>query len=435
MNESTTELAIWQPIQPATIPPNAGPGDIALCAKALSERDIRSITTAFASESYEMVSTFVWTRAITGLKKQVASLGIEFVGQMLGRADITSNSDPKIALSELDAISLAEELGMVTSTEAMRLKHSMEIVSHFSDSENANQDQMNPEEAVGVLRSCVASILGNPHIEPPLEFRELRDSLESESLGAGDPRVAKIEQSPYFFQRTIISVLLSLLKTKEGAQLEHAVGNANVILPSVWPKLRAPERWQVGQVYAEVHSAGKRGAATGLKNALATVKGFDFVPESLRSDTFARAAHNVKETHFSMNNFYREAPAIQELAMLGTTIPQPAFPVCMTAILCVRLGNRYGVAWAAQPHAESLLKALRKQQREYFLNHCLARDNTILDKLQSHDPAARWIKLCSEFHSSELDVRDPKIRSLVSASNYNDVQKARNTVRRLNQSA
>lgn len=124
-------------------------------------------------------------------------------------------------------------------------------------------------------------------------------------------------------------MLLSLLKSSRGAQLEHAVGNTNIVLPRIWSHLRQPERWQVGQAYAEVHTAGKKEASAGLKNALATVKGFDYVPETLRSDTFARAAHKVIEAHNSVNNYYKETAPIEELAALGTTIPRPAFPVCM----------------------------------------------------------------------------------------------------------
>ncbi len=429
MTNDQTTLSIWEPNRPLDISSTASPSEIAAQAKALSERDINSIALAFQNGSFEMVSTFVWTRAITGLKKQIASLGMEFVGEMLGRPDIDENSDPKTAIGELDAISLAEDLGMVTTTEALRLKHSLELVTHFADSENAVQDQMNPEEAVGILRACVVSILGNPHIKPPIQFAELRMALENESISSDDSRVSQVAESPYFIQRTTLSVLLSLLKTAKGAQLEHAVGNTNVFLPRIWASLRKPERWQVGQTYAEVHSAGKHSAAIGLKNALTVVKGFDFVPETLRSDTFSAAAHKVMEAHFSFNNFYKESTPMSELASLGTTIPRPAFPICMSATLCVFLGNSYGVANAAQQHAGSIFTALRKEQWEYYLNECLRYDKTILDKLENQKPADRWTVLCTEFSLSSLKIAQSDILDLLKASSFSTVQQARRKVR------
>ena len=92
MIENAKTLVVWEAIQPVDLASTATPTEIAAKARALSARDVRSITTAFQSESYEMVSTFVWTRAITSLKKQIASLGMEFVGQMLGRPDINDDS-------------------------------------------------------------------------------------------------------------------------------------------------------------------------------------------------------------------------------------------------------------------------------------------------------------------------------------------------------
>lgn len=429
MNEEADSIMIWKPNQPIELASNASAGEIAEQARALTPKEVRSIASAFKAQSYEMVSTFVWTRAITALKKQVASLGMEFVGQMLGRADIDDDSDPTTAIGEHDAISLAEDLGMITTTEALRLKHAMELVRHFADPDNANQAEMNHEEAVGVLRSCVSSILGNPHITPPIQFAELRESLESESFSREDRRVSKIAESPYFIQKTVLSVLLSRLKTAIGAQLEHVVGNTNVILPRIWGNLRKPEKWQIGQTYAEVHSAGKKPAAVGLKNALASVKGFDFVPETLRSETFARAAQKVIEAHFERNNFYNEAAPLQELASLGSTIPRPAFPLCMRAVLCVKLGNFYGIANAAQTDASAILGSLRKEQWEYYLNECLPSDKTILDKIEDDKPATRWNGLCTEFNLLQMQINDSSVRNLIAAGTAQKVQRATKKIR------
>lgn len=427
---SDREVAIWKPNQPIEIAADANANTIASHARALSQRDITSIASAFNSGSFEMVSTFVWTRAITGLKKQLGELGMEFVGQMLGRDDIDEDSDPKSSLSEHDAVELAENLGMITTTEALRLKQAQQLVAHFADPEIASQEQMAKHEAEGILRSCVVSILGNPHIKPPIQFAELREALEAESLQSDDLRVEQIVESPHFIQRTVLSVLLSLLRTAKGAALEHAVGNTNVIVPLIWNKLRKPDKWQIGQTYAVIHSEGRKKAATGLKHALATVKGFDFVPETLRSDTFAKVANSVIEAHFGWENFYNEPKPMRELASLGTTIPLPAFPICMRAVLCVRLGNYYNVARGAQTPAFELLSALRKEQWEYYLNECLATDETILDKLIVENPAYKWIGLCNEFELHEKSITDEFVLKLVQSDDTRKVRKFARKIRK-----
>ena len=72
-----------------------------------------------------------------------------------------------------------------------------------------------------------------------------------------------ISDAPYFFVRTTLSVLLSAVKSAKGAVQEHSVGNLLVLLPLLWARLREPEKWQVGQAYAEVNSR-----ATGSRRRL-----------------------------------------------------------------------------------------------------------------------------------------------------------------------
>jgi len=93
-----------------------------------------------------------------------------------------------------------------------------------------------------------------------------------------------------------------------------------------------------------------------------SVQGFDFVPEILRSQTFSSAASTIINVHGEANNFYNEPAAVAALAKLGTTIPWPAFPVCMSAVLAVYLGNMYGHTWGAQSDVERLLKRLTDNQ-------------------------------------------------------------------------
>jgi len=116
--------------------------------------------------------------------------------------------------------------------------------------------------------------------------------------------------SPYFFKRTTLSVLLALVKGAKGAQLDNALGNINIILPMIWGQLRKPEKWQTGQTYAEIYNAGKEQAVAGLKKALIKVRGFDFVPENLRSTIFLQAAQKVIEAHDDFNNFHNEPAPI-----------------------------------------------------------------------------------------------------------------------------
>ncbi len=391
------QAALWSASETQIVPASAGSADeIVGYATQLSQRDTTSIISAFEAQHYEMMTTFLWSKTIAALKKQVASLGAEFVGEVLGRTDITQSSDVVSAVSDYEAITLAEDLGMLTPTDGMRMRQSLEIISHFAtlDSANPSDEEMHQEDAVSILRTCVKSVLAHPSVDVAVQFVSFRKDLESRALDPAGAEVAALASSPYFFKKTTISMLLALLRTKQGAQLEHVIGNTNILVPIMWPELKGPERWQLGRAYAGLSTEGQKTAAIGLKNALVKVNGFDYVPEALRSSTFSAAARDVLDAHEGMNNFYNEPEPMRILCGLGTAIPKPAFPICMTAVLCVRLGNIYGVSNDAQDSANELLDSLRPEQWIYLLNECLSTDRRILEKLTQDRPIAQWVKLC-----------------------------------------
>ena len=422
-------LTVWsEPTGTIVSKSETAPRAIVTAAEALTVRDQRQIVTAFESESYEMVAGFVLNKALSQLKKQLSSLGMEFVGEMLGRQDLDEDSIPTVSISNFESIRLAQELGIINSTDAKRLSQHTELLAHFDnlDQDSAEVEEMTRDEAVGFLRTCVNSILGKRDNVAPTEFVKFRSALESRTFKAGDADVSSLTAAPYFFKKTTLSILLAGTKTRSGAQYEHILGNIVVIVPILWPHLRESEKWAVGQSYAEAVNVGDSTAVTALRKALMAVQGFDFVPESLRSQTFSSAASSILNVHSAANNYYNEPPAVAALVKLGSTIPWPAFPICMSAIFAIYLGNRYGHTWGAQNDINHLLKRLSTNQWQYYLNECLPNDQLILQKLAYHEkPIDRWLLLNESFDFSKFELKNKdsiKMVSSVKEENTNKIK-------------
>ncbi|MGA8732175.1 MAG: hypothetical protein WB608_25685, partial [Terracidiphilus sp.] len=366
------EIVLWDAPTTITVSDKiTDPSKITEAAVLLRARERDQIISNFQAGHFEVASSYVWQRAMTLLKKQLATLGTEFVGELLQRPDIDENADVGTAVSDREAIGLARDLGMLSPTQAMRLVHSQEVVQHFAsiDDENLSDDEiMTKEEAVLCLRVCVQGILGHEKIAVAEDFSAFRKNLESKTFTSDSPEVTRLAQSPYLFIRTAISVLLSVLKRGSGATLEHAARNAQVIIPLLWPTLKRTERWQIGQVYAFEFNEGRKETVRALHAVLVAVKGFDYVPENLRSNTFSRVAGAVIAAHQGVNNFYTEPAPMKELANLGSSIPSPAVPICITAALCVHLGNQYGISWAAQDSAREVLDSISSDRWAYYLD-------------------------------------------------------------------
>lgn len=412
-------LVLWQPESGDLLPKEATTAvAITNYAQQLSNKDKTQISSAFEGRFYEMGMTFLWIKTIAALKKEISNVGVSLVGEMLGKSNVDEDDDIDDILTTKDSIQLAEELGVVTPTDAMRLRHTNEIISHFSRLSTSENDskEIDPAEAIVSLRTCVKSVLGKPKVEVAAKFIEFRTALDAKSLVKDDPLIRMLGASPYFFQKLAISILMNAAKQNSSAQLEISLANINVLLPAVWSNLRDAERWHVGYTYAELYADGKSTAVIGIKRALSKVKGFDFVPETLRSNTFLKAAAAIVDTHEGMNNFYNELSPLRALSRLGTTIPTPALGECITAILCVRLGNSYGTTNNAQDLAKELLDGVTPERWQYYLNQVLPSEARILNKLDDHKRMGRWFDLVEYYGFGELKIKNREVKSLVSAS-------------------
>jgi hypothetical protein len=417
MNNS---VVVWKEPMGTIVPKSADSAlAIAAVARNLSQRDQKQIITAFQSDAFEMMAGFVLNKALSQLKRALASLGMAFVGEMLGRADLDEDSVPTVSISDFEAITLARELGLVNHTDAVRLSQHLELLAHFDSLhiDDAETQEMTREEALSFLRTCVNAVLGREGNIAPAEFVTFRSELEGRTFKDTDQEIITLQVAPYFFKKTTLSILLAGIKTKSGAQFEHTLGNIVVLVPSLWQTLRDAEKWAIGQSYAEAVNSANSPAVLALKKALTSIRGFDFVPESLRSQTFSAAASNVISVHTSMNNFYNEPAAITALAKLGTTIPWPAFPISMSAVLAVQLGNSYGVSNAAIPESNALLERLTSNQWEYYLNECLPGDELILQKLAWSDkPKDKWFLVVEKFQLDTKTIKSKGVSALIKAS-------------------
>ncbi len=415
-------IALWEASALARVPDHlTDPAAITGAARLLRARERDQVIANLKSGHFEVATTFIWQRTMTLLKKQLSTLGNEFVGELLQRPDIDENADIATLVSDREAIGLARDLGMLTATQAMRLIHSQEVVNHFAsvDDESLGAEEgMTSEEAISCLRVCVQGVLGHEKIEAAEDFSKFRQLLESNTFTADADEVTRLLQSPYLFVRTAISVLISVLRRNNGASLEHASRNAGLIIPLLWDRLKRSERWQVGQAYAAEFSEGRKETVRALHGVLVAVKGFDYVPENLRSATFTRVAGLVIAAHQGFNNFYNEPAPMRELASLGTSIPGPALPACMTAALCVKLGNRYGHTFGAESPADEVLRSISSERWMYYLDDRLNRDLVILPKLQSPGaPLQRWVDLVSALELDPVQLQGRDAKALLRATN------------------
>lgn len=381
------------------------PQQIITVANGLTEKQRTDIARAFENQAYDMGAEYTWRRSMIRLKSSLKSLGMAFIGEMLGDEDIDEFSNIEMVMNDYNAINLAEHLGAISATGALKLRQSLEMITHFlSDKAEKDGEDLSLVDAAQIVSTCVKYILGESDISIAIEFSELRKRLLKETISLQDPQISQLLDSPVFYLKTILSVLISAVKNEKGAAQEHALGNLSNLIQPMWPHIAERDRWQIGNAYRDVTASGNVNAAKGLKNALLKVKGFDYVPENLRSTTFKKAAKAVIEAHFGMNNFYTEGPLVLNLSKLGSSIPAPAFIECIQAYLCVYMGNKWGHSFNAAPIAEQELKKIPGDRWAYYFEKVLRNDEIILAKLYSISPRKRLCEFTTNFLSGLVGI-------------------------------
>lgn len=430
----TDAMMLWQPDNQGILPTSVKkPKAIVKFATQLSINDRRQIVSAYEAKHFEMGMNFLWMRTVATLKQELAKVGLQLLGEMLGRVEVSEDDDVKDLLTDRDTIRLARELGIITPTEELRLRHTHERIIHFSQlaMDGESSEDIDDSEAILSLKACVGAVFAKPKVEVAREFAEFREALESESFVSDEDRVRSLISSPYFFWKLTIDILMNSARTSTGAKLEHCLANINVLVPELWTNLRDKEKWYIGRTYAECYSDGKKTSMSGLKQTLMKVQGFDFVPENLRSDTFAKAAEAILRAHDGINNFYNEPSPTRNLAQLGTSIPIPALPVCVTALLSVILGNSYGVSWNAWPVASDMLDRLGGDRWRYYLDQVLPAEPGILGKLTDDEPRRRWIEVVERYNLYDLHLKEREVSKLIRAAMCKKDSAVKSTAQRL----
>lgn len=389
----------------------------------LTVKQQKQIVGAYNMEAYDMAAEYAWKKAIIKLRNSLANLGMDFIAEFVQRDDVDEYTPIENVLTERATIDLAERLGVINSTGALHLRQAQELVNHYLSAKSDNE--MSAIDSLSVIRPCVEYILSEPNVKVAVAFSEFRNRLLNEDLKLKDTVVAQVINSPLFYIRTVITILLSAIKKNKSIVQEHALVNITMLLPEVWGKLSSSDKWMIGETYRDVFASGDAAATKGLKLALGKVGGFDFVPETLRSTTFKEMARKLIDVHDSFNNFYNESGVVKALANLGTRIPEPAFLVCLDAYLLVYLGNYYGYSRNAAPIAEEELKKISKDRWQAYFSGYIHTDDRILNNLETPTQVFRMRNLLVSIDATSFSELPKDNQKLFDAIMKNDSEKVR----------
>jgi hypothetical protein len=186
-----TNIQLWQGPNGIIIPTSAKePNDVVPYAHYLNDKQKKQIVSAFQIEAYDMAAEYAWKKTMAKLKETIATLGMKFIGEMLGRTDINESSSIENVLTEHNTIQLAEQLGVIGNTAALKLKQANELITHYF-SKDADSE-IDYTDAFVIVKSSIQYILGEQDISIAIEFSKFRERLLSETIKINDVQVDQL---------------------------------------------------------------------------------------------------------------------------------------------------------------------------------------------------------------------------------------------------
>lgn len=380
--------------------------------KVLKQADAQKFIKAVDNQLYDMAAEYIWSRTIYILKKDIMQLGSDFVCEMLDRP----NSDVD-SISEYEIITLSADLGFINKTAKMEFIQFSETIQHFMSDDTT--EEYPSTKLVDMVRSCIQHVLGVEVQEyDEISFATFRERLKVEIVNKEHPLYEQLLASPYFYKKTITKTLLNFAKIlQDGAERENIFANIGYIVSAVWDNLSADDRWSIGRSYAQANNDGDNNLSKALKSLLIKVKGFDYVPENLRSNSYIKVAKDLLSAHYGLNNFYNEPSYAKLLLKMGSSIPVPALGICITAILACKIGNPYGYSWDAQDDLNKLLDNIIPERWVYYFDKVFPTDETILFKLCNYELAERFLKeVIQKYKLNNLDYTNGMVKKMFPTS-------------------
>ena len=275
---------------------------------------------------------------------------------------------------------------------------------------------MPQDEANIIIKNSISYILYNNDDSFGLEFNDFREKLKTGRVtDLFDDDETMFSTCPYFYLKTSVRSLLKLFSETEGIEYENVTTNMNIMFPAFWKRLKIEERRALADAYTDYTNSNDTVRARALSSIMMKVQGFDYVKENVRSRTYISVAQKLIDAHFGMNNFYTEPGIIQKLEGLGTTIPKLALKECITAILYVKLGNRYGRSWKAEEIADRLLSALTVSDWETYIDKYLYEETYLVDSIKECTTIRnRWKSVIKTYELDKLSVTTSEGKRLIS---------------------
>ena len=174
--------------------------------------------------------------------------------------------------------------------------------------------------------------------------------------------------------------------------------NIKLVAQVVWEVCTDEPKYAAGLKLASLQANGEVSRAKLAREFLDLVNGLAYLPLESLALEISTAVDTLDLVHNGLNNFYNEpAPAtlVQKLVPVSGQVPDSVVKKYIKVITMCRIGNGYGISWAAEPIYDELIGRFSDRHIFWFVD--LLNDPVLASRLRFGKCSERYQDLAGQF--------------------------------------
>ncbi len=270
-------------------------------------------------------------------------------------------------------------------------------IRNWASAAHPNQNQLTGLQVVSWLETCIKEVVGKDPSGPAIQMRQLLQNIRSRALTATDvnPTIANIQNLSPEMASSLLRTIFGMYTDPDMTAI--AKNNIKLIAKAVWKGAPDERRYEVGVKYDAFAANADVTRRDAAKEFLDIVGGMTYLPKETLARELQEKIQNLLNAHYGMNNFYNEpshAKILAELVPKTGVIPQAIRAEYVKTLILCRMGNSYGVSYAASDYYDELIA--RFQEAEIQQVARLLLDKEVFSRLQLTDCANRFLAVCGQ---------------------------------------
>jgi hypothetical protein len=352
------------------------PRELAAILPELRGEHIARMCVAVSTGLFDGAINYAWNATILHLRQMIRNFGLPVVAQTLQKP---FEEQHLIELQDSQLLDLALKLGLISEDGSFFLDQCRETRNNFSAA-HPTMGKINDREFITFLNRCTRYALAAEAFPRGIDVSSFISAIKGARFN--DAQLAvwidRLDGTHDAQRQLLFGTVHGIYcgpATSEPVRL-----NALDLCKAYFLKLTAAVKADLINRHSEYVARGDVPRHTASQQFFEKLGALALLNESERHGVISSAVSRLWAVHQGMDNFYNEPPFAERLRKISE---QEAIPITIQedyvrVVVGCRIGNNYGVSWAAIPHYVEMIRAF--SPREISIMIGLPRTQTLVGR-------------------------------------------------------